>query len=178
MRIEGTWQDRTVEVNTAGPSDWAQPFHISAVGSKKQETWDMFTNSCDYRPAAPPRTNATADYPEMANEFLLHAKLGCFADRYAIPELATLCLENLRLSLLHCECQSTRIRGIAELLAYTVNNTPPLYDLNSENLRLVVLSFVVIVFELLMKDDIFQELLDNGGDVVKELLLLLQRRLD
>ncbi|KAK5077832.1 hypothetical protein LTR64_003768 [Lithohypha guttulata] len=178
MRVEGTWNDQVVQDNTALFNNWAFSDNVCHKRSKKQELWDLFTSSCDDRLAAPPRVNVAADYPDMTDELLSHAKLCCFADRYVIPALANLCLDNLRLSLIDCECQSTPMRGIAELLAFTASNFPPRDEINSENLRSVVLSFTVIIFELLVEDDVFQEILGNGGDIVQELLLLLQRRLD
>ena len=91
----------------------------------------------------------------MTNELLLHAKLYCFADRYAIPTLADLCMDHLRLSLINCECQSNQVQGIAKLLTFAANNTRPLDDDDTENMRSVVLSFAVIVFELIVEDTVF-----------------------
>lgn len=145
---------------------------------KKQEAWRLFTRQSKYRPAMPPRINNTASYPDLTEEFLSHAKLYCFADKYGVIPLADLCLENLRISLIDCECQNNQVQGIIELLAFTAGNTPPLSDQNNESLRLVVLDFAIIVFELLLENETFQQLLEEGGNIVKEMLLLLKCRLD
>ena len=40
------------------------------------------------------------------------------------------------------------------MLAFAAYNTLPLHDTNGESLRSIVLEFAVIIFELLIKDDI------------------------
>lgn len=102
----------------------------------------------------------------------------CFADKYGIAPLQNLCLENLKICLIECECQESQVQGFVELLAYTLDNTPSLIVRNAENLRSVVLDFAIIVYELLVQNETFRELLETDINLAKELLLLLPKRLD
>lgn len=145
---------------------------------KKEAAWAKFISQSTYQPTVPPRTNSIAKYSDPTEELLGHAKLCCFADKYGIVSLADLCLGNLKTSLINCECQDNQVQGLAELLTFTIMNTLPLGDRNKESLRSVVLDYTIIVFEQISENETFQQLMEGGGDVVKEILLLLRQRLD
>ena len=122
------------------------------------------------------RTRSASAY--LTEDFLGHARLYCFADKYGIAPLQALCLENLRICLIDCECQESQLQGFAELLAYALDSTPSLSIQNAKDLRSLVLDFAVIVYELLIQNKTFQELLESDVNLGKELLLLLPKRLD
>lgn len=179
MKLDGTWEERVTEIIETVPEDnWTANFEFSGRRSKKQEAWEAFTHQSAYALAPPPRTNGAANYPDLTEDFLGHAKLYCFADIYNIVPLQDLCLGNLKTCLIGCECQETQVQAIVRLIAYTIDNTPSVSVQNAENLRSVVLDFAVITFELLIRSETFKELLETDNGLAKQLLLLLGRRLD
>lgn len=180
MKWDGTWKGRVTEdmIEEVPQYEWAPNTAFSTKGHKKQEVWKTFTRQSAYNPSAPPRSNTTGCYPDRTDDFLGHAKLYCFADKYGILPLQELCLNSLKMCLIECECQESQVLGIVDLIAYTINNTPATSVEEAETLRSVVLDFAVIVFETLTQNKAFKELLAMDNGLAAELLLLLGRRLD
>lgn len=181
MKLNGTWENRVVQMPNAVDVYWGGSMSWGDRGTKKQEGWQHFTEQSKYVLGPPPRTNNKSNYADFTEIFLGHAKLYTFADKWGIASLAELCLENLKISLIECDCWDDQIPSVVDLLIYTLHNTPSLDTasiLNSTNLRSMVLDFVVIIYESIVEDRDFKQLLDSEPEFVKELLLKFPQRLD
>jgi len=178
MKLDGTWDSRVKQEDMEQANELTNPFDFSSEWSKRQAAWSTFTRNSKYAPAMPPRANNTANYLDLTEVLLDHAKLYCFADKYGIESLAKMCLDELRICLIDCECHDTQMEGVVELLAFTAGNAPPLSNNGGENLRSVVLDYFVVIYELVAENETFQELLERNGRIAKEFISVLRRRLD
>lgn len=55
---------------------------------------------------------------------------------------------------------------------------PPLREMRSEGLRSIVLSFIILILELLVEDETFQDLLEGRGSIVTEMVSQLLHQLN
>jgi len=177
MILDGTWDSRITHEDMVQAEEATRVHEFNPEQSKRQAVWSKFTRRSNYTLAMPPRANSTIKYSDLAEIFLAHAELYCFADKYGVENLSKLCLQNLRVSLIDCECHDTQMGGLLELLAFVAENTPPISG-HEENLRSVLLDYFVIIYELVAENEIFQELLERNSTITKEFMLAMRQRLD
>jgi len=107
-----------------------------------------------------------------------HARLYCFADKYGIVLLKQLCRKAVEAALVDLECQQGQVDVLAQLIRFVIGNTPSTGIQHDRDLRTVVLEYAAIVFEVLIENATFKDLLCENHDLCVELLLLLGKRLD
>lgn len=97
---------------------------------------------------------------------------------YGVVSLQKLCSNAVRAALIDFECDGDQVDALLQLVSYTVANTPSTNTQDAQSLRVIVLDFVVIVFEVLVANESFSELLRTNNDLAVDLLSLLTKRLD
>ncbi len=154
------------------------PAPISTRKSKGERLWDAFQAKASVKHPEAWRPNVNTDHCEdYTPVFLCHAKLYMFADKYSIEPLSGLVLRKLRLNLSEFILHSQRIGDIIELLKYTYEHTTD-YEERIDRLRNLVAEYVVCHIEKIVGFDDFTKLLQENGDVGKDLMPKLMQRLD
>jgi hypothetical protein len=110
-------------------------------------------------------------------DYLCHARVYIFADRYDIPKLRELAVNKLHFFLAMSDLDQSRVAHVVDLMRYTFENT---MDQTSgiDMLRDVVSEYAVCQIEKLAKDSDFCNLLQENGDVGKDLVPRMVKRLD
>ena len=150
----------------------------AAVKSKKSLLWEDF-KSLSYPRSGPefkPRKNheACEDYTEV---FLGHARLYVFADKYSIDHLRSLCLQKLHQTLVKFTLYEERVGDIVELLRYGYSNTAD-HTNSHDALRLLIIRYAACVVEKLLRNEDFRSLLEDPGQLAKDLVEEMLKRLD
>ncbi|KAE8322350.1 hypothetical protein BDV39DRAFT_218654 [Aspergillus sergii] len=97
--------------------------------------------------------------------FLGHARLYVLADKYGIESLTQLVLEKLRQTLNDFKLSAANVTDIIELVRFTYAHTPRLVTRRNE-LRTLVMMFIISSIGQIGETESFQELLGDGGDFV------------
>jgi len=168
------YSDRPVP---ASPAE-ANPFEADgAQRLSRRALWETFcSQACaiERQPWQPPRNNQRRDdYTEV---FLCHARLYKFSDRYEYYGLMTLSLQKLRLTLSTHKLHQERAAAVVALLRYTYKHTMD-YKEGRDKLRNLVLDYVTCYIKLLMREQTFLDLLEEGGeptgDIVRKMVDLI-----
>ncbi|KAB8225822.1 hypothetical protein BDV33DRAFT_163377 [Aspergillus novoparasiticus] len=97
--------------------------------------------------------------------FLGHARLYVLADKYGIESLTQLVLEKLKQTLNDFKLSAANVTDIIELVRFTYAHTPRLVTGKNE-LRTLVMMFIISSIGQIGETESFQELLGDGGDFV------------
>lgn len=114
------------------------------------------------------------DYTEV---FLSHAKLFVFANYHGISKLEMLTLHKLRNTLVEFTLHRSRLGDIVPLIRYSYENTAGLNELPA-GLRELVAVYAACKAEELWESTDFQELLEECGEIAKDILGQTLKRLD
>jgi hypothetical protein len=116
---------------------------------------------------------------EIAADIIQHAKLFVFADQYLVQPLKDLCIHKLHRDLLEYDIEVNGVAEIADLLAYTYNNTPPELDGKGSGfeLRDLVMTFAACKAEVLVDDAAFITMMEDGTEVSSAFARYLVKRL-
>lgn len=110
----------------------------------------------------------TGSWEDFDPVFLEQAKLYVLADKYCIEPLRQLVLCKLYQTLSSFKLFDTGVGSIMEFVRFVYSNTPPNYGGQVDALRNLVTRFVVSVLGQVGEDQIFQELLEDGGPFVAD----------
>ncbi|KAM3067032.1 hypothetical protein ACMFMG_011813 [Clarireedia jacksonii] len=126
---------------------------------------------CEVRQNSDP----TEDYTTV---FLGHAQLYVFAEKWNIKSLKTLALFKLHKTLTSFTLYAARRPDIVELLRYTfsTDHTPDLVD-DVDDLRSLVILYTACEVENLINCPEFLSLLGEGGQLAKNLVRVLMKRI-
>ena len=118
-----------------------------------------------------PNVELTSDSSNMnyTPVFLCHAQLYTLAERYDIPPLKQLALHKLHSALVNFELHPHRGGDISQLIEYVYRKTPERKDTETEPLRNLVAHYVACELEQLTGSKEFSQVLEQGGDFVKDL---------
>ena len=146
-----------------------------------QSLWDEFQRrdysvvSSKFRPR---------EYPEEcednAGPFLCHARVYVFADRYDIAGLRILALDKLHQALCSFRVTGNQMAKVIDLTQFSYSNDNTRDNeagQDIDSLRSMVVDFVVCVFETIVKDNSFLELMEEGGCFARDLIGLLSKRI-
>ncbi|PIG85335.1 hypothetical protein AARAC_002771 [Aspergillus arachidicola] len=97
--------------------------------------------------------------------FLGHARLYVLADKYGIESLTQLVLEKLRQTLNDFKLSAANVTDIIELVRFTYAHTRRLVTGRNE-LRTLVMMFIISSIGQIGETESFQKLLGDGGDFV------------
>ena len=146
--------------------------------SKGEMLWESFQIDASVRQPEPWQPHVNEDTCEhFTPVFLCHAKLYRLADKYTIQPLADLVIYKLRLTLSRFILHPQRIGDVIELLEYTYENTME-YNEKIDRLRNLVSEYVICHIEKIVKHSDFLRMLQKEGDMAKDVMLKLMRRLD
>jgi hypothetical protein len=125
-----------------------------------------------------PRPNKSPD-ENYTNVFIGHARLYAFAEKYGIEALRMLTLQKLQGTLMKFKLYKSRIRDIVELLrfSYSNENTPD-RERGIDQLRELVTRYTVCEAEALMESEEYLTFLEEGGPFVRDMSLMLLKRLN
>lgn len=146
-----------------------------------QILWDEFQRR-DYSVVSPkfrPRENLE-ECEDNAGPFLCHARVYVFADRYDIAGLRILALDKLHQALCSFKAAGNQMGKVIDLpqFCYSNDNTRDNEaGQDIDRLRSMVVHFVVCVFEIIVKDNSFLELMEEGGRFARDLTGLLGKRI-
>lgn len=112
-----------------------------------------------------PRENCT-------EVFLCHARLYAFAEKYDIEPLKGLTKQKMHRSLVSLVLHKERAGDIVALLRYIYANTPD-RDHATDELRELVMKYVVCKYEIMASSEAFLDLMEEGGACVRECLKML-----
>jgi len=145
----------------------------------------------------------TSPHQDFAPVFLGHARLYVLADKYDVRELKSLVLYKLYNTLKAFTLYKSRIADVIELVQFVYDNTPPSYQCACEagaisqseanpdrpvnasgyheerkmdGLRKLVTSLVVSKLEMVAETRVFLDLLQDGGEFVKDFWTVLWNR--
>lgn len=177
MKSDGTWDKRITQEMLDEIDTFPKESSTLNHSSRKQSLWEDFMPFPGYALAPPPRKNPEEISVDFTEVLLGHARLYCFADIYGIVPLQKESLNALQAALIDLECQQDQIDVLVRLIEYTMDNTLSVRIHDVPSLRGIVLDFAVIVFEILIENDNFKELLRTNNDLSVELLVLLSKRL-
>lgn len=146
--------------------------------SKKCELWDRFKDRA-YTISVPvfhARKNRESceDYTEV---FLCHARLYVFAEKYDIWSLKQLSLHKLQRTLIGFTLYEERVRDVVELMRYSYLNTADRSE-SVDELRTLVVHYGACVVEHLARSPQFQLLLEEVGQLARDLVAQMIKRLD
>lgn len=151
------------------------PFDARSKGTR---LWDAFKAKACVTHTEPWRPTANTDHCEdYTPVFLCHAKLYVFSDKYSIEPLRNLVLQKLRLNLSEFKLHPQRIGDIVELLKYVYEHTSD-YEDGIDCLRNLICDYVVCHIEKIVAMEDFTKLLQENGDVSKDLMPKLMQRLN
>jgi hypothetical protein len=118
-----------------------------------------------------PKPNSTKDQ-DFTPVFLAHARLYCFAHVRLIAPLKALTLDKLHKTLLNFKLYAERVGDIIELARYAYSN-PDLPDRGDDgtldDLRKLVVDYVVCEIDTIGKYDVFTKYVEEGGEFVGDL---------
>jgi hypothetical protein len=118
-----------------------------------------------------PKPNSTEDQ-NFTPVLLAHARLYCFAHVRLITPLKALTLDKLHKTLLNFKLYAERVGDIIELARYVYSN-PDLPDRGDDgtldNLRKLVVDYVVCEIDTIGKYDEFTKYMEEGGEFVGDL---------
>ena len=110
--------------------------------------------------------------------FLSHAYLYIFADKWDIPLLQKLALEELHHTLADYTLYRRRTGDIIALLRYGYEN-PVAAAEGGDDLQTMLSSYIAYEMDVLMKDDEFYKLMiDNGGPLLRDFMRMVAKRLE
>lgn len=146
--------------------------------SKKSKLWEGFNDRVYVRPQPDfqPRRNRESceDYTEV---FLSHARLYVFAETYDIGPLKLLSIHKLQRTLTSFTLYRRRIGDIVDLMRYTYLNTADLSE-SADSLRVLVIHYAACFVEELAQSAQFQSLLEEVGQLARDLVGQMLKRLD
>ncbi len=111
--------------------------------------------------------------------FLCQARVYVFADRYDIAELRILALDKLHRALCSSTAARSQMGKVVDLIRFSYSNENTRDNevgQDRDSLRSMVVHFAVCVFESLVKEDSFLELMEEGGRFARDLTALLGKR--
>ncbi|KAL9621056.1 MAG: hypothetical protein Q9160_004441 [Pyrenula sp. 1 TL-2023] len=152
---------------------------------KRVRFWRAFTDDED---STPPRyacddegNNERESWSDYTPVFLAHARVYAFADTYAIPGLARLAVQHLRDALIDLKLgthDQSQLQGVLELLDYTYSHTADRSEGGKiDILRDLVVHYTSCVVEYLEEDSEFLKILEKNGQVGRDLVTYMMRRL-
>ena len=109
------------------------------------------------------------DYTEV---FQCHARLYVFAEKYDIEPLKRLTKQKMHGTLVQFNLYKERVGDIVELLRYIYANTPD-RDHATDELRELVMKYVVCKYDKVAASEEFLELMEEGGACVRDCLKML-----
>lgn len=170
------------------PGNWRAPRKAAsprgqrfyaADASKQQNLWATFSGGSTSEMPHEAVPSDRASKIDLDVQYLLHAKVYCFADKYDILGLKQLAIDKLKQNLIdYVQLTPLRIAALTQLIGYTSENTLPPNGKDSDNLRDLIVQYTAIVFEILFKSQDFQDLLSADGEFFLEVVTQLLRRLD
>lgn len=104
--------------------------------------------------------------------FFCHARLYAFAEKYDIEPLRGLTKQKLHRSLVSLVLYKERAGDIVALLRYIYANTPD-RDHATDELRELVMKYVVCKYEIMASSEAFLDLMEEGGPCVRDCLKML-----
>ena len=109
------------------------------------------------------------DYTEV---FLCHARLYVFAEKYDIQPLRKLSKHNMHRLLSNFCLYTERVGDIVALLRYVYENTPHRAHMRDE-LRDLVMQYIVCQYDKMAPSEEFLDLMEEGGACVRDCLSML-----
>lgn len=149
--------------------------------SPTQKIWDEFQRRA-YSVVSPkfrPREHL-AECEVDSGPFLCHARVYVFADTYDIPDLRSLALDKLHHALCSFEIITDQMEKVIDLARFSYcneNTRDNEAGRDLDNLRRMVVHFVVCVFGTIVKDDKFLGMMEEGGCFASDLIGLLGERI-
>lgn len=146
-----------------------------------QNVWDEFKRrdysvvSSKFRPGA-----NLEECDDNIGPFLGHARVYVFADRYDITALRVLALDKLHQALCSSKVPGDQMGKVVELAQFSYSNENTRDNGTGEDkdaLRSIVVLFIVCVFEDIVKENAFLELMMEGGSFARDLTDLLGKRI-
>jgi hypothetical protein len=146
-------------------------------GTRTQILWDEFRRR-EYSVTSPklrPREllEECADKDDL---FLWHARVYVFADRYDIAGLRVLALDKLHHALCSFKVAENQIAKIIDLARFSYSNDNTRdneAEQHIDSLRSMVVHFIVCVFEDVVRDNSFLELVEERGPFARDFTRLL-----
>lgn len=146
-----------------------------------QKLWDEF--QCRTYSVVSPKFRPREHLAECeadSGPFLCHARVYVFADTYDIPTLRSLALDKLHHALCSLEVITDRMEKVIELARFSYSNDNTRDNeagRDLDDLRKMVVHFVICVFGTIVKDDKFLGLVEEGGCFARDLTGLLGERI-
>ncbi len=146
-----------------------------------QKLWDEFKRR-DYSVVSPkyrPRENIE-ECEHTVSLFLCHARVYVFADRYDIAGLRILALDKLHQALCSFTVAENQMGKVIDLIRFSYSNDNTRDNeigQDVDGLRSMVVQFAMCVFETIVKDDSFLDLVEEGGRFARDLTGLLGKRM-
>lgn len=109
------------------------------------------------------------DYTEV---FLCHARLYVLAEKYDIEPPRRLTKQKLHQTLISFTLYKERVGDIVALLRYTYANTPD-RDHATDELRELVMKYIVCKYDKMAPSEEFLDLMEEGGACVRDCLSML-----
>ncbi|CZS92519.1 uncharacterized protein RAG0_03135 [Rhynchosporium agropyri] len=155
-----------------------EPCVRCSLETPTQKLWDEF--QCRVYSVVSPKFRPCEEFEADSGPFLCHARVYVFADMYDIPDLCSLALDKLHHALCAFEVVSDGMEEVIDLarFSYCNENTrdnEPRRDM--DDLRRMVVHFVVCVFGKIVKDDKFLGMMEEGGCFARDLTGLLGERI-
>ncbi|KAI9886655.1 MAG: hypothetical protein M1823_001569 [Watsoniomyces obsoletus] len=155
--------------------------HLPTTKPKKDLLWEefksqVFPHKTGFSSTGEPRKNCEPE-EDYTPVFLSHARLYVFANQWNIRDLMNLTLHRLQQTLLEFTIYKERVGDVVALLQYTYEHTPPLSH-NVDRLRQLVVRYAACVVEKLAGHEQFQNLLEGGLGLAKDLFAQMLKRLD
>ena len=146
--------------------------------SRKEKLWKLF-ESRSYpvlTPSFDPRENLESceDYRDV---LLCHARLYVFADKYEIGPLRRLSLSKLHKTLSVFPLHKERIEDIVELLRYSYANNVR-RSTKDDRLTSLVIHYAACVVEDLVPNSKFKTILEERGELARDLVVKMVSRLE
>jgi hypothetical protein len=106
-----------------------------------------------------------AIYQNFTPVFLAHARLYCFAQIRLVAPLKELALYKLHRTLMGFKLYTKRVGDVVELARYVYSN-PDLPDSREDELKKIVLEYIVCEIDSIGKCEEFVKFLEEGGEFV------------
>jgi hypothetical protein len=150
--------------------------------SQKAALWDEFQRLGYPVPIAnsTPRKNVE-ECEDDTNIFLGHARVYVFADKYDVAGLRTLALHKLHQTLKVLKPNNMQNVDIIDLVRYGYSNDNTRDNEGEDDmdsLRKLILHFVACMFHHIAEDVNFLELMMEGGPFVRDVTLMLRKRIE
>lgn len=149
------------------------PFVTTIAVATRRKLWEVFCDPVDVHQSQvwlPPSNNDERE--DFTLVFLCHARLYKFADRYHCPEVVSLSLRRLRLTLSRYFYFEERASAVVELIRYTYQHTME-FEQGYDKLRLLVLDYATCWIQELSGEESLIELMKEPGPLASDLLLRL-----